>query len=167
MTLRDQSSSLLPFTRSVAQCLREAGEDQLSAIESATEVVGEEAIERVGVAKAEDHVRVNIAILNRNGYAIGYKLDEDQKRYFLVRDAERATDEPGPQVVLAGKDDQACAPRPVDGSLSADTPAERSGAADGERSVASPAAGSSVAPSEGRLFELPSTQHFDVKAEAA
>lgn len=63
----------------------------------------------------------------------------------------------------------------VDGSLSAETPAERSGAVDG--SVASPAAGSperspdlsdpSAAPVEGRLFELPSTRHFDVKAEAA
>jgi hypothetical protein len=64
---------------------------------------------------------------------------EESERWQLLDpepQAERAVDQPGSYVV--GKDDQACAPRPVDGSLS-----------------------------EAKLFELPPAHHYDVRAEAA
>jgi hypothetical protein len=64
-------------------------------------------------------IQNRLAVLIEQGQ-VEQRGDRSTRRYRLV-DVERATDQPGTttsRVLHTGKDDQACAPRPVDGSLS-------------------------------------------------
>jgi hypothetical protein len=86
MTLRDRSDTPPPFTAKVAEALREASDDGMTALEIAEKLTDDS----VPIAKATRMVRERIKALCRfYGYVIAYEPDEGEDRFTMVVDGER------------------------------------------------------------------------------
>jgi hypothetical protein len=125
MTLRDQTTP--PLSAGDLAALKLLRADRDAAGEGVTPAA-------LGAAAGTRFLDSLLRRLRKHRYMIG--VNSDGSWELGHGGAERATDQ---RAATSAKDDQACAPRPVDGSLSA----------------------------EDRLFELPPLRHHDVKAQAA